>query len=233
VDHPRLRLPGGIDDRTDGRARVPSGVRHLNAVTSGIGRATHRVGMALGRLRTSPALVRWIALLLSLAVPVVAVGGGPAPLFAAGLVVLAAVTGTLDATVAARTGRLTRLGVVYDPVVDRLCELCWLVAIWLLGAPAALVVVGGVLTGLYEYIRARAMLVGMTGRGVATIGGRSARIVLVTSGLAFAGFGDWATGMFSSAGFSAGMATITAVGWALLAIFGLAQLLVAMHEALR
>jgi phosphatidylglycerophosphate synthase len=229
----RLNLPWGSHERADGPARATPAVRHVGAVTSGIGRATHRIGLLLGRLRMSPALIRWIAMGLSLAVPIVVLRGGPATLLAAGLVAAAAVIGTVDATVAVTSGRLTRLGVVYDPVVDRLCELCWLFALWLLGAPAGLVVAGGILTGLYEYIRARAMLVGMTGRGVATIGGRSARIVVMTTGLAFAGFGDWATGMFSSAGFSAGMATITGVGWVLLGLIGMGQLLVAVHEALR
>jgi phosphatidylglycerophosphate synthase len=233
VGRTRLNLPWGSDEQTGGQARTTPAGRHVGAVTSGIGRATHQVGLLLGRLRMSPATVRWVALGLSVAVPIVALSGGPSPLLAAGLVAAAAVTGTVDATVAVKTGRLTKLGVVYDPVVDRLCELCWLIALWLLGAPAGLIVVCGVLTGLYEYIRARAMLVGMTGRGVATIGGRSARIVVVTSGLAFAGFGDWATGMFSSTGFSVGMATITGVGWALLGLFGLGQLLIAVHETLR
>jgi len=233
VGRARLNLPWSSDERTVGRARATPAVRHVGAVTSGIGRATHQVGLYLGRLRISPALVRWITLALSVAVPIVVLGGGAAPLIAAGLVAAAAVTGTVDATVAAKAGGPTRLGVVYDPVVDRLCELCWLFALWLLGAPVGLVVACGVLTGLYEYIRARAMLVGMTGRGVATIGGRSARIVVVTTGLAFAGFGDWATGMFSSSGFSVGMATITGVGWALLGLFGLVQLLIAVHETLR
>src|SRR5262245_13203299 len=97
----------------------------------------------------SAAMVRWIALALSVAVPIVVLGGGAAPLIAAGLVAAAAVTGTVDATVAAKAGGPTRLGVVYDPVVDRLCELCWLFALWLLGAPVGLVVACGVLTGLY------------------------------------------------------------------------------------
>ena len=233
MDRARLNLPWSADGRSGDQAHTTPAARHIGAVTSGIGRATHRFGLVLGRLRMSPATVRWIALALSVAVPIVVLRGGPATLIAAGLVAAAAVIGTVDATVAAKNGGLTKLGVVYDPVVDRLCELCWLVALWLLGAPAGLVVVCGVLTGLYEYIRARAMLVGMTGRGVATIGGRSARIVVMTTGLAFAGFGDWATGMFSSTGFSVGMATITGVGWALLGLFGLGQLLIAVHETLR
>ena len=53
---------------------------------------------------------------------------------------LAAVADSVDGAVAVVTGRTTRLGYVYDSVADRLGEVAWLLAFWLVGAPGGLVV---------------------------------------------------------------------------------------------
>jgi hypothetical protein len=51
------------------------------------------------------------------------------------LVLLSAVADTVDGAVAVIAGRATRLGQVDDSLADRLGEACWLVALWLVGAP--------------------------------------------------------------------------------------------------
>jgi CDP-diacylglycerol--glycerol-3-phosphate 3-phosphatidyltransferase len=198
-----------------------------------IGRGTRRVGELLRRARLSPGTVRLLTLLMSLAVPVVVLFDGAMPLVGAVLAAFAGVTGTVDGPMAVTAGRVTRLGVLYDPVVDRVCEVCWLAAIWLLGAPAGLVVAGGVLTGLYEYIRARAMVVGMPGKRMATVGGRGARVGVTVGGLAMAGLGGWVSSLANVDGLTAGVATLAAVFWVALAAIGLGRLMVTLRTALR
>lgn len=217
---PGLNLPWNGDD--DRGTAVP-----LVAVTGGIGRGTNRLGRLLSRVRVAPWLLRTVAICGSvLALPIAAYRGG-APAVAAALVLAAALAGTLDGPVAVSTGRLTRLGVIYDPVTDRVCEVCWLAVFWLLGAPAGAVVAAGALTGLFEYIRARAVLVGMSGRGVATIGGRGVRVAVVVCGLVVAGLGG-----LTNADLLPGIATVTVFGWAALAFVGLIRLAAVVHDEL-
>jgi phosphatidylglycerophosphate synthase len=219
VGLPGLNLPWSDDD---GSTAVP-----LDAVTGRIGSGTNRLGQLLGRVRTAPWLLRTIAVGGSLAALPIAAYRGGGPVAAAAVVLIAAVAGTLDGPVAVNTGRLTRLGVVYDPVTDRVCEICWLAVLWLLGAPAGVVVAAGLLTGVFEYIRARAVLVGMTGRGVATIGGRGVRVAVVVLGLATAGLGG-----LTNADLVPGIATVTAFVWTALAFVGLIRLVTIVRDAL-
>ncbi|GAA1744104.1 CDP-alcohol phosphatidyltransferase family protein [Luedemannella helvata] len=217
---PGLNLPWDSDD--DGATAVP-----LVTVTSGIGRGTNRLGRLLSRVRVAPWLLRTLSVVCSVAALPVAAYRDGAPAVAAGLVLVAGVAGTLDGPVAASTGRLTRLGVVYDPVTDRVCEVCWLAVLWLLGGPAGAVVATGVLTGVFEYIRARAVLVGMSGRGVATIGGRGVRVAVVVLGLTAAGLGG-----LTSTDLVAGIATVTVFVWAALAFVGLIRLVSTVRDTL-
>jgi phosphatidylglycerophosphate synthase len=221
VGTPGLNLPWDGDDG-GAPAAVP-----LGALTGGIGRGTSRLGGALSRVRVAPWLLRTVAVVCSVAALPVAAYGGGAPVVAAALILVAAVAGTLDGPVAAATGRLSRLGVVFDPVADRICEICWLAALWLLGAPVGAVVAAGVLAGVFEYIRARAVLVGMTARGVATIGGRGVRVAVTVLGLTASGLGG-----LTNPDVAAGVATVTAFLWAVLGFVGLIRLLTAVRETL-
>jgi CDP-diacylglycerol--glycerol-3-phosphate 3-phosphatidyltransferase len=81
---------------------------------------------------------------------------------------------------------------------------------------------------LHEYARARASVAGMTGIGAVTAGERPTRVSLALVGLLLAG----ATGLVAPE-FSAGTATMVTAIWALLAAFGLSQLLRAIRLALR
>ncbi len=70
---------------------------------------------------------------------------------------------SLDGAVAVLTDRATRWGAVLDSVVDRVSDALYLVALWLVGAPAWACVVGRrAAARLQEYARARATAVGMS-----------------------------------------------------------------------
>jgi CDP-diacylglycerol--glycerol-3-phosphate 3-phosphatidyltransferase len=161
------------------------------------------------------------------AVPFAATGG-PAGLIGAALLVLAAgFADAFDGAVAVVTGRAGRAGFVIDSVADRVGELAWLAAFWVAGAPGWLVVAGGAVSWLHEYLRARAAVAGMTDIGVVTVGERPTRVSVAISGLlvgGVAGFvhSEWATAVI----------VLAAAAWLALAVIGLGQLIVAVRRDL-
>lgn len=98
-------------------------------------RFAYHVGYVLGRLRVSPTAVTVAGVLLCFCVPLLVTRPGNGPFLGALFVLLAAVADSVDGAVAVVTGRTTRLGYVYDSVADRLGEVAWLLAFWLVGAP--------------------------------------------------------------------------------------------------
>jgi CDP-diacylglycerol--glycerol-3-phosphate 3-phosphatidyltransferase len=182
-------------------------------------RLAYAGGSLLGRLRVGPTAVTVAGLLICLSVPVAARLGPAGLLAGAGLVLLAGVADALDGAVAVVTGRVSRLGFVYDSLADRVGEAAWLTAFWLAGAPGPLVVVGGATCWLHEYLRARAAGAGMRGVGVVTVGERPTRVSVALVGLLLGG----ASGLLR-ADLQAGTVTVAAVVWLLLAVFGLGQL---------
>ncbi|HYN93063.1 MAG TPA: CDP-alcohol phosphatidyltransferase family protein [Pilimelia sp.] len=191
-------------------------------------RLAYAIGSRLARLGVPPTAVTAAGLLLSLAVPVAAAAGAAWPLAAAGLVLLSAVADSADGAVAVVSGRTSRLGYVYDSVADRLSELCWAAALWAVGAPGWLLLACAALSWLHEYVRARATAAGMGDIGVVTTGERPTRVSAVLVGLLLAG----AAGALS-VDVAAGLATVGAAVWALLAAFGFGRLLVAVRASLR
>lgn len=182
-------------------------------------RLAYAGGSLLGRLRVGPTAVTVVGLLICLSVPVAARLGPAGLLAGAGLVLLAGVADALDGAVAVVTGRVSRLGFVYDSLADRVGEAAWLTAFWLAGAPGPLVVLGGATCWLHEYLRARAAGAGMRGVGVVTVGERPTRVSVALVGLLLGG----AAGLLR-ADLQAGTVTIAAVAWLVLAVFGLGQL---------
>lgn len=140
-------------------------------------------------------------------------------LLAAVLVLVAALADGLDGAVAVVSGRVTRIGFVYDSVADRLGEAAWLGAFWLAGAPGWLVTLAGAASWLHEYVRARAVAAGMSEIGVVTVGERPTRALVAGLGLAALAAVDlpWAPPAL----------------WAGLQIAALVQLSVVVHRALR
>lgn len=208
-------LHGGVDPR---RAR-PEIRRFL--------RVAYQVGRVLARLRVPPAAVTGAALLLSLAVPVLAARHGGWPALAAVLVLASGFADSLDGAVAVIASRTSPLGYVADSVGDRLSELSWLVAIWLLGVPAWLA--GCVLAGawLHEYVRARAVGAGMTEIGTVTVAERPTRVAFAFATLMLA-----AIGTLINSGVSVWGAILVTGAWALVGLVGLVQLLVAVVRGL-
>ena len=163
-----------------------------------------------------------IALALTLWVPGAAALGGPWPALV--LVLLAALASAADGAVAILTSRTTRLGYLYDSLVARVAEVCWLTAFWVLGAPVWLLVICGAVAWLHEYVRARAAAVGLTDVGSMTVGEWTTRLAVTAAGLLLAGVASRLT---------AGTVTVAAVVWVFLGGFGLAQLLSGVRKSLQ
>jgi phosphatidylglycerophosphate synthase len=206
------RLHGGFDPR-----QASPGVR-------GWLRLAYAGGGVLGRLGVPPTAVTGAGLLICLAVPLAAADGAPGLFAAAVLVLLAALADALDGAVAVVTGRITRLGYVYDSVADRIGEAAWLTAFWLAGAPGPLVVAAGAMSWLHEYLRARAAVAGLRGMDRATVGERPTRASVALVGLLLASAG----GLLRTE-LAAGTVTLAAVAWLGFAVIGIVQL----HGAVR
>jgi CDP-diacylglycerol--glycerol-3-phosphate 3-phosphatidyltransferase len=168
------------------------------------------------------ALTAW-GVLVSAAVAVLAGLGGRWPLVAVAVVVVAGLLDNLDGAVAILSGRTTRWGYVLDSLADRLSDGAYLLALWLLGAPGPVCVVGGALMVLQEYARARAGNAGMGEVGVVTVWERPTRVI-VTAFLLLA------CGLLPSRADL--VATLGAIAWIGLGAVGLTQLLVAVHRRL-
>lgn len=208
-------LHGGVDPR---RARP---------TVKGWLRTGFRIARVGQRLRVPAGAVTAAGLLACVLVPVLAVrGGGSGALLAAVLVALAALADTVDGALAVLSRHTTRLGYVYDSVVDRLGEVCWLLALWRLGAPSYVVVTAGGLSWLHEYSRSRANAAGMAEIGTVTVGERPTRVIVTTAGLVLCGL------THSIAHVPPSIASVTASVWVVLGLIGIAQLFGAVHRRL-
>src|SRR5205823_2518967 len=87
---------------------------------------------------------------------------------------------------------------------------------WLLGTPAWVAVLAGAVTGLHEYVRARAVAAGMTGLGVTTLAEHRTRAGIAALGLALAGAAGFATRELT-----VGTATLAGTAWLLFGQGGL------------
>jgi phosphatidylglycerophosphate synthase len=190
-------------------------------------RLAYRGGSLLGRLRVGPTAVTGAGLLLCLAVPFAALAGPGGLIVAAVVVLLAAFADGLDGAVAVVTGRVSRIGFVYDSMADRLGEVAWLAAFWVAGAPGWLVVAGGAASWLHEYLRARATAGGMPDIGTVTVGERPTRVSVAISGLLIGGVAGLVHG-----GWDGSVVTLAAAIWLALALIGFAQLITAVRRSL-
>ncbi len=177
----------------------------------------------LARLGMRPDVVTVLGLVVSAAVVWLSTLGGRWVLLAALVVGVSGVLDSLDGAIAVLTDRVTTWGAVLDSVVDRLSDALYLVALWVVGAPAWLCAAAGVVVLTQEYARARATAVGMDDIGVVTVGERPTRVVVVAMFLL-------AAGIFVTAATS--WATLGAAALLTLSTIGLAQLLVVVHRRL-
>jgi CDP-diacylglycerol--glycerol-3-phosphate 3-phosphatidyltransferase len=212
------RLHGGFDPRM-----ATTSVRRWL-------RMSYVLGCVLARLHVPPTAVTVVGVLLCVCVPVAIVQAPPGPvgpLLAAGFVLLASVADSIDGAVAVVTGRTTRLGYVYDSLADRVGEVCWLAALWLVGAPGVLVVAAGALSWLHEYTRARSVSAGMKEIGTVTVGERPSRVSITVVGLLVAALAE-----LIMPELAAGTMTVATAIWVLLGFFGMVQLLSVVRRSL-
>jgi phosphatidylglycerophosphate synthase len=205
------QLHGGYD---------PSGSR----LVSGYLGLMYAVARPFAAARVSPDVLTLAGLLVSGLVVLVAEQGGRWLVLAAVVTAISGAADNVDGAVAVLTDRATRFGYVLDSLVDRLSDALYLVALWLVGAPAALCVAGGALMLLQEYLRARAGNAGMGEIGVVTVWERPTRVA-VTAMFLLAG------GLFPA--WSAEAATAGTAAWVGLGVVGFIQLLVVVRRLLR
>ncbi|HQZ85479.1 MAG: CDP-diacylglycerol---glycerol-3-phosphate 3-phosphatidyltransferase [Actinomycetota bacterium] len=203
-------LHGGIDPRAN----------RLVAFWLGI---VHALARPLAAAGVSPNGVTWLGGLLSVGVVAAAWAGGGWLLLAAVLVFGSGIVDNLDGAIAVMTGRSTDWGYVLDSLVDRVADVLYLIALFVVGAPGWLCVLAAVLTFLQEYARARAGATGMSEVGVVSVWERPTRVLV--------------TGMFLLAAFIHQPSAVTLVTLAAavsggLAIVGLTQVVVSIRRRL-
>lgn len=181
------------------------------------------------RLGLSPNAVTTFGLLLSVAaVALIWLGQeisgiNTLVLLAAVLVLLSGLVDNLDGAVAVMTGKTSRWGYVYDSLCDRIADMAFLFMLWLLGAPAWLVLLVAMFTMLAEYVRARAAAAGVSEIGVISVWERPSRVLV--------------TGLFVLAsavivGHVGVVITIAATLSLLLSVLGFLQIVLVMRRRL-
>jgi CDP-diacylglycerol--glycerol-3-phosphate 3-phosphatidyltransferase len=183
----------------------------------------HTLARPLVRLRVGPDGVTLLGLAVALAALWPASVGGRAALAVALVVTVAGVLDNLDGAVAVMTGRVTRWGAVLDAVCDRLADAVFVGCLWLLGAPGWLVVAGGAVAWLHEYLRARAAAGGMSEVGVVSISERPTRIVVTVMFALGAGIYPGAAERWALAG---------AAAWLVVGVVGFVQVVVVVRRRL-
>jgi phosphatidylglycerophosphate synthase len=222
---------GDVPDRDDYLARWSAVHGALdpraNRLVLGWLTMVHRLARPFVRRRVPPGRITLLGALCAVAAALLAVVGGPWVLFGIPLVVATSVLDGLDGAVAVMTDRVTAWGRVLDPLADRVGDLAFLTALWVLGAPGLLVAAVGAATLVQESVRATGSAAGLRETGVVTIWERPTRVVLTSFALAGAGIG-------AVAGPSPALvATASAALAAVLAAVGLVQLLVSVRRRLR
>jgi len=158
----------------------------------------YRLGRPLAAAGVQPNVLTFWTLWLGLVVVTLADRGGGLAVAAAGLLVLSGVGDGLDGAVAVLTDRASAWGYVLDSVVDRINDVLYLIAAWVVGAPAWLAVASGVTFGLLEYLRARAGNAGAHHVDVITVGERPQRIICCAIAVGLAGIAPARAGLFGA-----------------------------------
>jgi CDP-diacylglycerol--glycerol-3-phosphate 3-phosphatidyltransferase len=185
--------------------------------------AVHALASPLARLGVPPDVVTLLGLGVAALVVWLCSLGGAWVALAAVVVGTSGLLDSIDGAVAVLSGRVTRWGAVLDSVVDRLSDVLYLVAFWLVGAPAWACLGAGVVLFTQEYARARATAVGLDDVGIITIGERPTRVIVVAMFLLGAGLYPSAAATWASAGAGVSLA----VG-----VVALVQLLVVVRRRL-
>ncbi|GAA4921735.1 CDP-diacylglycerol--glycerol-3-phosphate 3-phosphatidyltransferase [Actinomycetospora succinea] len=180
-------------------------------------RVVYVVARPLARRGVPPWVLTALSCACGVAVPCFVLGG--LPLVGAVFAVLCALLDGLDGAVAVLTDTATAWGRVLDPLVDRIGDVAFLVALVLAGAPGWLAVGVGTLTLLQESVRSSARLPDV---GVVSVWERPSRVIVTALGL---------LGTVVSPGLP--VATIAVLIAAVLAVVGFVQVLVTVRRRLR
>lgn len=185
-------------------------------------RVVYTLARPFAAVSASPDLVTTLGLLVGVSVPFITDAKSPlAWLVGAAIVVASGVIDGVDGAVAVLSSKTSRWGHVADSLVDRLVEVAMLIALQRSGAPAQVVLLGGVMTACQEYARARAAGVGLTDITVVTVSERPTRIIATAIGF---------VGAAVVPQHSVTMVTGAAVAWAGLGVVGLVQMIVTVRR---
>lgn len=183
----------------------------------------YRIARPLARMGVKPDVLTFTSTWIALAAIVVATYGGRWQILAGWLIVFSGLGDTLDGAVAVATARTTRWGYVLDSAVDRLNDVLYLVAVWVVGGPLWIILVAGVAFFLLEYIRARGRNAGGGEVGTVTVGERAMRVICCSIAV------HWG-GVFLSLDIV--IATVSISVLAVLSLVGLGQIVVAVRRDL-
>ncbi len=184
----------------------------------------HGAAAPLARTGVPPAVVTALGTAVSAAALAPAAAGGRWAVLAGVLVAAGALLDGLDGAVARLSGGESRWGAVLDAAADRVSDAAALAVLWLLGAPAALVLLAAGAGALHEYARARAQGEGLAGPGAVTVSERPTRVAVAAM---------FALGCGVQPAVAPWWAGVGAAVAAVLALAGLAQVLAAVRRALR
>ena len=204
-------LHGGYDPATGGRV-----VRWWLTMV-------HVLARPFVALRVPPDVITVLGGLLAAVVVWLASLGGRWLLLAVVVVALSGIVDNLDGAVAVMTERTTDWGFVLDSVVDRVSDVLYVVALFVVGAPGWLCALAVTMMFLQEYARARAGAGGMSEVGVVTVWERPTRVVVTAMFLLGAGIYVSAADTWATAG---------AAAWAVFGVVGCTQLLVVVRRKL-
>ena len=138
---------------------------------------SYAIARPLARRGVLPDVLTFTSTWIALAAIVVATYDGRWQMLAGWLIVFSGLGDTLDGAVAVATRRTSAFGYVLDSFVDRLNDVLYLVAVWIVGGPAWLCIATGVTFFLLEYVRARGRNAGGSEVGTVTVGERALRVI--------------------------------------------------------
>jgi phosphatidylglycerophosphate synthase len=218
------RAPSGFDAYLAGWQQLHGTDPRASRLVSGWLRVSYVLARPLARRGVTPTALTVLGVVVSAAVVGLAAAGGRWPLLAAPLVVLSGLLDSLDGAVAVLSGRSTRWGALVDALADRVSDVLYCAALWLLGAPGWLAVAAATLAFLHEYARARAGGLGLDDAATITVAERPTRVVGATMFLLAAGLYPSAAGSWATAGAAFGVVA---------GVVGLLQLLPTLRRRLR
>ena len=135
---------------------------------------SHASAKFLSKLRVTPNLLTFAGLFFAIALWQFA-NSWAAALF----LVLSLFFDGIDGSLAILQKKTSKFGAFTDSFVDRISEVFWALALYKLGAPAALVFIALLATYVQEYIRARSGGLGYNEVGIVTICERPVRASLI------------------------------------------------------